>query len=367
MKQKIIHLTSSLKVGGAESLICDILRHTKEDFEHHVIYFHYGPNVDRIKSLQIKTYQIKGLICKYDPIFCMRLLLFLIKIKPDYILSHLWSANLLGSLFAKVLKIPIICVLHLASNVEAKSKNNYFRNSLDKITFKCATKLVAVSDAVNNDILKSSSVVKNKLMTIKNGIDYNNVVNQAVLNQQKREDFGLNDKDFVIGCVGRFVPRKRHELLIKSFVSISKNYPDIKLFLLGNGPLEFLLKSKVKELNIQDKIIFASSDVAYGFYPLFDIYVSTSQQEGLSIALLEAMSFGLPSIITNNSLNHEVISDNLNGFIIFDDFESNLQDIIKKLYFNAFLRQEVSKAAIVTVKEHFSFNKMINNYIQLLK
>jgi glycosyltransferase involved in cell wall biosynthesis len=365
LKQKIIHLTTSLKVGGAESLICDILRHLQHDYEHHVIYFHDGPNVKRIKDLGIATYQVKGLICKYDPIFCARLFLLMLKIKPNHILSHLWSANLLGSIFAKILNIPIICVMHLASNVEMQSKNSFLRNSLDAITFKCAKKLVAVSDCVYKDLLTNTPAIKNKLTIINNGIDYNNVVNIGLQNAKTREQFGLNSDHFVIGCVGRFIPRKRHELLINSFAICTKDYPNMKLFLLGSGPLQESLKNKVEELGIADKVIFSSSDNAYGFYPLFDIYVSTSQEEGLSIALLEAMSFGLPCIVTNKTKAHEVITDNFDGFVVGSNDASELQNLFIKLN-NSELRKKIGESAKETVKTKFCFNNMIKQYKELL-
>ncbi|MDR3646073.1 MAG: glycosyltransferase [Candidatus Babeliales bacterium] len=366
MKPKIIHLTTSLKVGGAESLICDILRHLKNDYEHHVIYFHDGPNVARIKELGIKTYQIKGLVCKYDPIFCISLFKLIYKLSPNYILSHLWSANLLGSIIAKIIRVPIVCVMHLASNVETQSKNNFLRDSLDKITFACSKRLVAVSDGVYKDLLSLSPAIKEKLTVINNGIDYNNVVALGTRQAKQREDFGLNSQHFVIGCVGRFIPRKRHELLIISFADCVKDNPNIRLFLLGSGPLEISLKNKAKELGIEDKVIFASTDNAYGFYPLFDIYVSTSKEEGLSIALLEAMSFALPCIVTNKTKEHEVITNNFDGFVIEEDQENKLQKVFIKLQ-NLELRTKMGESAKETVKTRFCFNKMINQYKQVLE
>lgn len=367
MKQRIIHLTTSLKVGGAESLICDILRHLKDDYEHHVIYFHDGPNLEKINNLGIKTYQINGLFCKYDPIFCIRLFLLIIKIKPKYILSHLWSANLLGSIVSKILNIPIICVMHLASNVETNSKNSFLRSSLDIITFKISTKLIAVSDCVYKDLIKISPAIKDKLTVINNGIDYNNVVNIGLCNAKSREQFGLNSNHFVIGCVGRFIARKRHDLLINSFAKICKDNPDMRLFLLGSGELESYLKNKVIELGIVDKVIFAQSNSAYAFYPLFDVFVLTSKEEGLSIALLEAMSFGLPCILTNKTKEHEVITDNIDGFVITMNQQDYLPDLFKQLKNDIVLRQKIAQNAQNTVKTKFCFNKMVNKYKNILK
>ena len=51
---KLLHVTSSLKIGGAEAVLCDIIRTLgHNEFEHHVIYFHYGPNVDRVRDVGV--------------------------------------------------------------------------------------------------------------------------------------------------------------------------------------------------------------------------------------------------------------------------------------------------------------------------
>ena len=70
MKKIILHLITSLNMGGAETLLCDLLeRADTSSYEYAVIYFHEGPNVARLHKLGIPTYHIKGLFCLYDPIF----------------------------------------------------------------------------------------------------------------------------------------------------------------------------------------------------------------------------------------------------------------------------------------------------------
>jgi len=107
-KIKLLHITSSLKMGGAESLLCDLIKNMDHEmFEHHVIYFHDGPHSVCLKELGIPIYQIKGLISLYDPLFCTRLYKLVKKIKPDCIHTLLWVANVSGRIIARLLKIPI--------------------------------------------------------------------------------------------------------------------------------------------------------------------------------------------------------------------------------------------------------------------
>lgn len=359
MNKKILHITSSLKIGGAESLICDILDHIKNDYNNFVIYFHGGPNVEKIKKLGIQTYQVKGAFCKYDPIFCLRLFLLIIKIKPSLIHSHLWSANLLSSLCASLLRIPIICNLHLVSNSEQKSKNNLLRGLLDKITFKLSNKLICVSDKMYKEIVLARPLFKNKIKVIQNGVDYKKITAASRQNIQLREFYNLTSEHFVIGSVGRLIERKRYDLLINQFNLALKDCSHLRLFILGSGPLENNLKKLVKKLNIQDKVIFESSNSAYGFYPLFNLFVMTSKEEGLSIALLEAMSCGKTTIIISPTLEHEVIEHEKNGFIVLENEVNGLHKMLVKLSQSYVNLENVAKATVI---EKFNINCMVNKY-----
>lgn len=361
-KNKIVHIISSLKIGGAESWLYDLVR-SLNSFEHHVIYFYDGPNVERIKKLGIGTYQIKGLFFKYDPVFFLRCFLLIRKLNPDIIHSSLWSANIIGRIIAWLLKIPNICVLHLAKNFESSAKNEIFRTFLDRITISIPDKLVAVSKSMADELQKTHKwIPANKLSIIKNGIDVSYIINEGLMSNKKRSDFALTDKNFVIGNVGRLVTRKKQEMLMEAFALIHNKFPEMRLMLIGRGPMELLLKAKANNLNISDKVIFSWDNQAFGYYNLFDCFVLPSDQEGLSIALLEAMSFGLPCIVASTENSHEVISSGENGFIIKSNDKNELAQVLEFLYKNKGLREKIGLEARNIVKNDFSLDNMVKKY-----
>ena len=368
MKYKILHLTSSLKVGGAETLLVDLLRSIdKNEFENYVIYFHSGPNIERIESLGIKTFQIKGLFCKYDPIFFIRLFLLIKKLRPDCIHSLLWAANFSGTLIAFLLRIPIVCALHLASNFESKNKNNLIRAILDKFTFTFANKLVAVSDTVLNELNNSFKISAEKIEVIKNGIDVNYIKLKASEVKKTKSDFNLNNDHFIIGSVGRFIPRKRHDFLIDCFALLAKKYSNMRLMLIGSGELENYLRIKTIELKIQEKVMFIYSSEAYSFYPFFDVFALTSEQEGLSIALLEAMSFGVPSVITSPNALHEVIETDKNGMVVEIDNKDEFNSAIEKIYLDKDFAHHLSVNATKTALMNYNLHNMTDAYCKIFK
>jgi len=160
-KIKVLHITTSLKTGGAETVLVDLIRNLdKASFENIVICFYDGPNGEKLEKLGVKVYKIKGLICNYDPIFLIRLFLLIKKIKPDTIHSLLWASNILSTVIAKVLRIPVACAIHLANNFESTGKNSFFRNVLDRVVLPKANAIIAISDKMVGDLKKNNWVRK---------------------------------------------------------------------------------------------------------------------------------------------------------------------------------------------------------------
>jgi len=327
----ILHLITSLKVGGAESALVYYLSKVvgHDENTHSVAYFHHGPNAEKIEKLGIKIYKIPGLFFTYDFFFFLNLKRVIKLIRPDIIHSSLWSANIIARLISKFSKIPVICDLHGNSFDEGK-----LRNWFDRRTVNYCAKIVAVSDSVKDSYLKNIIGESSKLVVIKNGIDVQALRAKAFSSPLSRKDFGFSDNDFIVGAVGRLEPIKSYNVLIKAFACLPPFcHPELdsgsnaraKLCIVGGGSQAEELATLVKNLKIEEHIVFTGfrSD-AYKFYPLFDCFALSSQSEGLSIALLEAMAFGLPVISTNSDINkHDVIKPDINGFLVYpNDIES---------------------------------------------
>ncbi len=140
------------------------------------------------------------------------------------------------------------------------------------------------------------TVEKGSVTVINNAID----LDKFVFNQDKcdelRKELGLEGK-FVVGHVGRFMKQKNHEFLIDVFAEVVKEKEDAVLLLIGEGPLMELIKDKVSNLNLSNKVIFLGvrSDVA-DLYNAMDVFVFPSLYEGLGMVAVEAQVNGLPVI-----------------------------------------------------------------------
>jgi len=359
---KLLHVTTSLKIGGAEAVLCDLVRRLGNDeFEHHVIYFHDGPNVQKIKDIGAKTYNITGLLCLYDPFFFAKLFLLIKKLNPDVIHSLLWSANISSRLVAKFLKKPLVSAYHLDIY-----NDGILRNSIDALTRRMSDLIVAVSDDVAKSLGKKNLQRSGKkTQVITNGIDFDAIYDIVENSRVAREELGLSEQDFVIGSVGRLHPQKNFPLLLKSFFKISTIRQNARLVIVGVGHLEKALKDLACRLGIRDKVCFIIGKQACNYYPIFDCFVQSSLKEGLSIALLEAMCFELPCIVTNKGEQHPVIVHKKNGIIVESQNQNMLCEAILGILDNRAFGKIIAKEAKKVVLEGFSVDKMVGKYKSL--
>jgi glycosyltransferase involved in cell wall biosynthesis len=360
---RIVHLISSLKLGGAETVLYTLVRHLDHHhFDHHVIFFHDGPLKPYIESLGIPTYHLKGTFLRYDIVFFLRLLKLLKKLKPDIINSSLWAANFFGTFSARILGIPILCALHTVRAHEGRT-----RNILDHISLPYANHIIAVSHSIADSLQQQKLLPDSRVTVIPNGLSCVELLDKADKASLKRSDIKLIETDFVIGSVGRFVKVKNYHLLLTCALLLITRYPSVKLVLVGVGPEYEPLVQQAQQLSIIDNIRFIVAKPAYSYYPLFDCFAQPSTYEGLSLALLEALCFKLPSVVTGYNKQHEVINDNHNGLIIKPNDIKELYQALELLYLNAELRIRLGNAGATTVTTQYNLETMVLRYSTLLK
>ncbi len=113
-----------------------------------------------------------------------------------------------------------------------------------------------------------------------------------------RSDLGLRDNDFVLTMIAEFIPRKNHALALEALARITR--PDLRLLLLGTGPLETALRETVERQGLGDRVVFAGyrQDVPR-VLGASDAGLLVSKHEGLARSVLETMAAGLPMIGTD--------------------------------------------------------------------
>lgn len=132
-----------------------------------------------------------------------------------------------------------------------------------------------------------------------------------------RKALALSPDAIVIGTVANFTPKKDHATLLRAVGAVVERHPTVRLVLIGAGPLEGELRARTQALELGSVVVFAGSrdDVAE-ILPAFDLFALSSRHEGLPIALLEAMSSGVPPVATAVGGIPEVITDGVDGRLV---------------------------------------------------
>ena len=358
-KIKLIHVISNLERGGAQAVLYNLLCHLSDQkFEHHVIYFRYGPYVQQIKELNISIYHVNGILCLYDPVFFVRFFRLIKQLKPDCMHSLLWAANSVSRLVACWLGIPLVSVIH--NNVD---QDGYIRYAIDYISLSLSKTYVTVSDGARTSFVKRYPWFEpHYIQVIQNGINVDEVNAHVQAYSISKRELGIAQNDFIIGSVGRFELVKNYALLLKSFSTVVQRVKNVHLMLVGSGSQEIMLRNYAQQLGIAKKVTFIIGQQSYAYLPLFDCFALTSDKEGISIALLEVMALGIVPIVTTMEQQHPVIESGKNGLLVPAGNFQLLATELTTIIFDAQLRQKMGSNARQTIKNEFDYQKMNQAY-----
>lgn len=174
---------------------------------------------------------------------------------------------------------------------------------------------IAISENVRG-ILETDGIAAEKIRIAYSGIDladFASLPDPAYL----RDEFGIQPDEIVLGNVAALVEHKDQRTLLRAFAVARQGAgPVARLFILGQGPLRAELEELARELGVADRVVFTGfrRDVP-AFLKLFDLFVMSSQEEGLGTAVLDAMAAGLPVAATRGGGIPEMIDQDRGGLL----------------------------------------------------
>lgn len=184
------------------------------------------------------------------------------------------------------------------------------------------------------------------------GIDLKKFNVGYVDKEQKRTEIGVTADDFVLISVGELIPRKNHEVVIRAMSALKQkgSLDHIEYVICGRGAYEADLKKLAEELSVADHVHFLGyrSDISE-ICNCADLFVFMSHQEGLPVALMEAMACGLPVVCSNIRGNIDLIDDGVTG-LISDNTPGEVAESISKMRNDAALRDRLASAALQKIK-----------------
>jgi glycosyltransferase involved in cell wall biosynthesis len=211
----------------------------------------------------------------------------------------------------------------------------------NRATYRRNAAVIAVSDGVAASIRSSVPVD-----VVVHGTDPRLVVRGEAARAAARTELDLPGEALVIGTVGNFTAKKDHATLLRAVALLRRAMPDVRLAVVGQGPLQRELRGRCRELGLEDSVVFTGyRDDATTLMGAFDVFALSSVYEGLSIALLEAMALARPVVVTRVGGNPEVVDDGKDGVLVPPGDPPRMAEALGRLLADRELRRRLGEAA----------------------
>lgn len=293
------------------------------------------------------------------PLFCLRFAWFLRQSDIGVLHSHLFGAVTASALATRLCGARHIGTLHDVYTVQERPS----LIGLLRLSALLGTQLVAVSRQMERYYRSLAPFGGGRLVTITNGVE----LPPAGGRDEARQRLGIEPDQFVLCCVARLVPLKRHDVLLDALSRVpAAQSARITTLLVGDGPeRDALTRRASSELPASRIRIVGQTDDVPTHLAAADAFVLCSETEGLSRSILEAMAAGLPCLVTDVGGNGELVTDGRTGRLLPVGDAGALARAVVVLIEDPALRSEQGEAAREWIRERYSRDAYLAAYFEL--
>jgi sugar transferase (PEP-CTERM/EpsH1 system associated) len=361
---RIMHIVEALGVGGGiENGLANLIQQMDPSrFEHIACaVFRLGPQLERYRSDHVQVVCLEQKARRFA-IQVRPLARIIREQKPDIVHSRNWGT--LDAIIAARL-VRTCSIIHSEHGVEMNPSAEPSRRSwLRRIGFELADRVFSVSYQLRDALAKRTGFSERKIEVIHNGVESKRFRQDPSARSRFRQELGIADDDFCIGCVGRLNRIKDYPTTLRAVEVFSKACVSWRLLIAGSGPELVGLKEFVSaNPGLHRRVHFlGTTERVPEFLNAIDTYVLSSLWEGISNSLLEAMAIGLPVIASDTGGTPEVIVDGESGLSFpVGDFQ-RLADRLLMLYRQPDVRDRLGKHAQERIRRDFSLDAMVRSY-----
>ena len=351
---KVLHIITSLNIGGAEKLMVDLLPQLKgRGVEVELVVFvgnrtMFYDQLER-EGIKITSFASKGSV--YNPLHIVRLYRYLKKNRFDVIHTHNTAPQIFAAIVAMLSSLSLVTTEHNTSN---RRRDWKWYCLIDKWMYGMYKRVICISDAAEHNIREYLGCDKsdNRYLTVYNGVDVDRFANA-----QPRTDYQTNKK--VVTMVAGFRHQKDQDTLIRAMKHLSKG--EYELWIVGDGERRGELENLVQTLGLNDQIKFwgIRGDVP-SLLKSSDVVVMSSHYEGLSLSNIEGMSVGKPFIASDVDGLHEMTQGA--GLLFTHGDDKQLAELIQTLMNDSTYYNQVASQCLLRAKQ-YDISRMVDGYM----
>ena len=368
---RVLNIISDTNIGGAGRVILNYLNYTdRNQFETLVAVPRGSLLKEPLEQAGAKVYEVDGMADRSYHKDDVKLLKELIRrVKPDLVHTH---GSFSGRIAARRCHVPVVYSRHSAFPVSAKLRYPPGRWVNKLVNEHYADRIIAVSPATR-DNLTDGGISPKKITVVMNGVA---PVERTAPEERAslRESLGISRETVVFGILARIEDYKGHLYLVEAARLLKeRGVTGFRVLIAGTGSFEGEVARAVKEMGVEDVVTMLGfrSDVA-GVLSALDVQLNASYgTEATSLALLEGMSLGLPTVASDYGGNPWVIKDGEEGFLFPSRDAAALADAMERLIKDPGLRRDMGRRALERFEREFTGAVFARNtekiYLDILK
>lgn len=350
--ENVLFIVRTMGLGGTENVVlqlCEILNGRANKI---IVCSSGGVHEKVLKDMGITHYMIPDISSKrIDDMF--KIYFKLKKIIKEENITVIHSHHRMAAFYAELIAKDSVKKIATAHNTfENKKKLTHFAYK--------NTNLVAVGEMVKKNLTDYFEIPNKQVTVIHNAIKPYNGKSHIIEQLEKDRLNGYT----LVGNIGRLSEQKGMVYFIEAAQKSLKKYPNTKFYIVGDGELKAELIQKVKDMHLENYIVFLGyrSDIQ-NIMSQLDFVVLSSLWEGFPLTPIEAFSVGKTVVGTAVDGTQEIIINRVNGLLVKAKDIIELSEAINLLIENIEFRNLLQKNAKQSYLEEFSFEKLSKQYI----
>lgn len=353
---KVLHIITSLNIGGAEKLMVDLLPRLKQRGSEVELLVFVGNRTmfyDQLEreGINITAFAEKGSV--YNPLHLIRLYRFIKKNHFDVVHTHNTAPQLFAALVAVLCSVVLVTTEHNTSN---RRRDWKWYRIVDKWMYSKYSRVICISDVAEHNLREHlvCDKVDKKYLTIYNGVDVDKFANA-----QPMQDYHNEKK--IITMVAGFRYQKDQETLIRAMKLLPRE--EYELWLVGDGERRGELESLVATLGLNNQVKFwgVRGDVP-SLLKSSDVVVMSSHFEGLSLSNIEGMSVGKPFIASDVDGLHEMTYGA--GLLFNHGNDKQLAELIISIMSDYTYYDQIATQCLLRAKQ-YDISRMADGYMRV--